>query len=317
MRRGSVGGEPVLIPLHVRRRQIEIARQTITKQSILRTGVRWATFGSMFLTLAPAPHLAPFVTAYWFIEDIPGEYEGRAIRTSPVPAGVLSVNLGRPNAGEDGSLVPHASLLGLQSRARCWRSWSDTYFVMAMLSVPGMVRLFPHTGSVCANRLVDLGAILGDAGAGELSTDVTAAFEPGRIASRLDRWLTARLTSCDPVPESARILAAHAVLRAGGPVAKAADAARTDRRQLHRWFHRHLGVGPKDLADLERLQQSLRAVQTGHGDPVAGFSDQAHQIRNWRRRLGVTPGTYGKSAASGLATHFATNPASAAPAFYL
>jgi hypothetical protein len=64
-----------------------------------------------------------------------------------------------------------------------------------------------------------------------------------------------------------------------------------NRRQLHRLFHRHLGIGPKLLADLERLHSSLRGVQTRYGDPLAGFSDQAHQIRNWRRRLGVTPGT--------------------------
>lgn len=271
----------------------------------------------MFLALAPAPDLAPYVHAYWFVEDIAGDYEGRAIRTSPVPAGILSVNLGRPNATEDGALVPRAALLGLQSRARNWRSWSDTYFVMAMLSVPGMVRLFPRTGSASANRLVDLGAILGDAGADALSDDVTAAFEPRRIATRLDRWLTARLAACDPAPESARMFAALAVLRAGGPVARAAEAAQIDRRQVQRWFHRHLGVGPKEVSDLERLHRSLRAVQTNHGDPVAGFSDQAHQIRTWRRRLGLTPGAYGNGPVSGLAAHFGSSPEGMAPAFYL
>jgi len=271
----------------------------------------------MFLTLAPAPHLARFVTAYWFVEDIAGDYEGHAIRTSPVPAGILSVNLGRPNASEDGTLVPRAGLLGLQSGARSWQSWSDTYFVMAALSVPGMVRLFPRTGSASANRLIDLGAILGDAGAGALSDDVTAAFEPGRIAARLDRWLTDRLANSDPVPESNRLFAALAVLRAGGPVARAADAAEIDRRQVQRWLYRHLGIGPKEISDLERLQRSLRAVQTNHGDPVAGFSDQAHQIRTWRRRLGITPGTYARGRASSLAAHFGADPESSGPAFYL
>lgn len=271
----------------------------------------------MFFTLPPAPDLAPFVQSYWFIEDIPGEYEGRPIRTSPVPVGVLSVNMGRPNAGEDGSLVPRASLLGLQSRARSWRSWSDTYFVMAMLTVPGIVRLFPHTGSAAANTLLDLGAILGDAPAGALSNDIAAALEPGRIARQFDRWLIDRLASCAHVPEDRPILAAHHVLRSGGSVAAAADSAGVDRRQLHRWFHRHLGVGPKQLADLERLHKSLRAVQTKRGDPVAGFSDQAHQIRSWRRRLGITPGSYGDKAISGLAAHFSSNPTRADPAFYL
>lgn len=271
----------------------------------------------MFLILPPAPELASFVQSYWFIEDIPGEHAGHPIWTSPIPVGVLSVNLGRPNGAEDGSLIPRVSLLGLQSRARCWRSCPDTYFVMAMLTAPGIIRLFPHTGSASANQLLDLGAITGDAHAGALSSDVAAALEPGRIARQLDRWFIARLASSAPVPENRRIVVAHDVLRAGGSVTKAAEAANIDRRQLQRWFHRHLGVGPKEMADLERLHQSLQAIQTKQGDPVAGFSDQAHQIRNWRRRLGITPGLYGSKTPSAMTTSFSSNATRAAPAFYL
>lgn len=271
----------------------------------------------MFLALPPAPELSSLVQSYWFIEDIPGEYEELPIRTSPVPMGVLSVNIGRPNAAEDGSLVPNASLLGLQSSARSWRSWSDTYFVMAILTIPGIVRLFPYTGSASANNLLDLGAIDGDALAGSLWSGITAALEPRLIARHLDRWLVARLDSYAPVPEIRRIIAAHDVLRTCGSVAKAAHAANIDRRQLQRWFQRHLGVGPKELADLERLHGSLKAFQKKRGDPLAGFSDQAHQIRNWKRRRGITPGAYHKEPASPLAAHFSSNAAMTDPAFYL
>lgn len=271
----------------------------------------------MFLTLKPASQLASMVHSYWFIEDLPGEYEGRPIRTSPIPVAVLSVNLGRPNAAEDGTLVPTVSLLGLQSRPRSWRSWSDTYFVMVMLTIPGLVRLFPHAGSGSSDRLLDLGAITGDAQAGALSRGVASAFAPGRVAAELDRWLLERLASLEPVPESGRLTMAHGVLRCGGSVAEAARAASIDRRQLQRWCHRHLGIGPKALADLERLQRSLRSVQAKQGDPVDGFSDQAHQIRSWRRRLGVTPGAYRIGPRSPLAAYFSSNTPKAEPVFYL
>ncbi|MCZ7171453.1 helix-turn-helix domain-containing protein, partial [Salmonella enterica] len=76
-----------------------------------------------------------------------------------------------------------------------------------------------------------------------------------------------------------------------------------DRRQLHRWFERHLGLGPKQLMDLERLQSSIQAVQRGDGDALSGYSDQAHQIRNWRRRLARTPGGYARGGPSPLAEH--------------
>ncbi|MCW6512437.1 AraC family transcriptional regulator [Lichenifustis flavocetrariae] len=271
----------------------------------------------MLLVLPPAPELAALVQAYWFVEDRPGAYEGLPIRTSPIPFAVLSVNMGRPNASEDGSLIPRVSLLGLQSRHRTWRSWSDTYFVMAMLTVPGIVRLFGNTGLDAAEALLELGAVTGDALATSLASDIDAASAPQAIATRLDRWLTARLSCTAAVPESRRIVAAHDVLRRGGSVQAAAEVACTDRRQLHRWFRRHLGMGPKDLADLERLHASLRSVQAGRGDPVAGFSDQAHQIRSWRRRLGVTPGAYRSTPGDRLTGSLASSGETVGLAFYL
>lgn len=271
----------------------------------------------MFLVQPPAPALAPFVAGYWFVQDLAGEHEGRPIRTSPHPGAVLSVNIGRPNAVEDGPLVPRASLLGVQTAARKWRSWSDTYFVMAMLTVRGLARLFPHSGLGSVDTLLDLGAITGDAAPRALAADVSAAWQPAVIAGLLDRWLLARLAAVEPAPGLARFAAATDVLRAGGTVEDAARHAEVTRRQLHRWCCRHLGLGPKQLMDLERLQASLQAVQSERGDPLAGFSDQAHQIRAWRRRLGETPGAYARQPRSPMAAYFGAGAPQATPVFYL
>jgi AraC-like DNA-binding protein len=271
----------------------------------------------MVLTIPPARELAALVQAYWFIQDLPGEHEGRLIATSPVPLAVLSVNFGRPNAAENGDLVPGVSLLGLQSRARSWRSWSETYFVMAMLTISGLVRLFPHAGSDSADMLLDLGAITGDGPAQNLKGSFGVDQEPLAIASRLDKWLIARLARTPPVGEAAQIRVAHSVLRRGGTVEAAAEMAQVNRRQLHRLFRRHLGAGPEKLSDLERLQSSLKSVQTGLGDPMDGFSDQAHQIRRWRHRLGVTPGAYVRAVRTPLASHASENGKRAGLAYYL
>ena len=271
----------------------------------------------MFLSIKPAPTLSAFVQAYWFIEDWPGDYQGFPIRTSPVPLAVLSVNMGRPNAQENGSLVPSASLLGLQSRARTWRSWSETYFVMAMITIPGVVRLFPNVGADSADMLLDLSAVAGSASAVSLTNGIGVDQEPRRVAAMLDKWLIARLMSNPPIKDVGRIVAAHDILGRGGTVEHAAMAAEVNRRQLHRLFNRHFGRGPQELADLERLQSSLSGVQSGRGDPMLGFSDQAHQIRSWRRRLGVTPGAYTRAAPTPMAEHFSHEGNALGPAFYL
>lgn len=244
-------------------------------------------------------------------------HAGSLIRTSPVPLAVLSVNMGRPNAQENGGLVPNASVLGLQSRARAWQSWSETYFVMAMLTIPSFIRLFPNVGADSTDMLLDLGAIAGDAAAHSLTDDIGADQGPRTIAAMLDKWLIARLMSTSPITELRQITVAHDILRRGETVERAARTAQVNRRQLHRLFHRHLGVGPQELVVLERLHSSLSAVQTGRGDPLHGFGDQAHQIRSWRRRLGVMPGAYSRAARMLMADHFSRDGNALGPAFYL
>jgi AraC-like DNA-binding protein len=254
----------------------------------------------MFATRPAAAALAPFVTGYWFVEDLAGAHPCDVpIHTAPRPGAVLTVHLGRPNESELPVGAPAVSLLGVQSRARAWWSRGDCYFVMVMLSVPGVLRLFPGLGFALGDGMLELGSVLGDRATRRLRADVVGAFTPERIAARLDAWLLARLRSRPPVEELVRFTHAFDSLARTGRVDAAATAAGVSRRQLERWSARHVGHAPKALAGLFRLHESLHAAQTGLADPRDGFCDQAHQIRAWRGRLGTTPGRYARSELAG------------------
>ncbi|WP_029009642.1 helix-turn-helix domain-containing protein [Azospirillum halopraeferens] len=255
----------------------------------------------MLRILPPARPLTPYVDGYWFVRDLPGRYAGQPIRTGPQPVAAVSVQFGQPNTGDDGRPVPAVSLLGLQTRTRLWRSGPDTDFVMVRLRLPGLALLFPHTGSAGVDALLDLGTIVGDGAARRLAAGLPAAGAPERVAAALDRWLLTRLETAPQRESAARFAAACARLRRDGRVDAAAATACVSPRQLQRWLRDQAGLSPRQLFDLHRLQASLRAVQAGDGDPLDGYSDQAHQIRSWRRRLGVTPGRYARARPSALA----------------
>ena len=269
------------------------------------------------LVLPPNPALALLVTSYWFVEDLADLNCGRPIHTAPHVHAVLTVHLGRPNIDERAVSVPRVSLLGVQSRGRTWGSLGDCCFVMVMLNLAGLVRLFPHTGPDSEDRLNDLGAILGDRAAGQLGDDLAAAGTPHRIAERLDAWLLGRLAAAEPVSEFGRFSTAWRALQRTGQIGAAAQAAEVSPRQLERWFRAHVGRTPKDLVCQERVMMSLHAAQTGAGDALVGFSDQAHQIRSWRRYLGETPGRYTWRSAAELAGLHQRAVAAAGFAFYL
>ncbi|NER81292.1 MAG: AraC family transcriptional regulator [Leptolyngbya sp. SIO1D8] len=79
-------------------------------------------------------------------------------------------------------------------------------------------------------------------------------------------------------------------------------------RTLQREFQRHLGISPKQVMNLHRLQRSVRAnVETISQSSLQEFADQAHEIRTWRRYLSRTPGRYCTENRSALAKAFASS----------
>ncbi|WP_319797793.1 helix-turn-helix domain-containing protein [Nitrobacter sp.] len=274
----------------------------------------------LFMGLSsPSPRIKPYVYAYYFLQDLDGMLAGIPIRTTPLPGGILTIHLGRPSITESGRSAPQVSLFGPQTNARNWLSTPDSYVVLAMLTPIGQARLFPEVGPHGTDQQLDINFIMERRNSDELLELSLAAWHPNKIATVLERWLIARLEKIvSPVP-LAQMSTAYEVLRMGGTVSQAATASNVTRRQVHRWFTNYVGVSPKQIGDLERLQLSVKAVQKQGADPTFRFSDQAHQIRSWKRYIGITPGFYSKKKKS-IMSDFFNNPPNAlsgAPTFYL
>jgi AraC-like DNA-binding protein len=256
---------------------------------------------TLFILHRPSSTLHPYVSGYWRVSDRAGAYRGRPIDTAPRPGAVLTVNIGQPNRSSDGDLTPTLSLLGVQTQARSWRSDFDTDFIMALLTPLGLARLFPGCASGVANSRVDAGSVVGDRAAAALLNEASA--RPDSLVAALDEWLLARLTAARVTGSIDLFQAASRELANASRVSVAAETLGVTRRHLSRLVREHLGIGPKELLDLHRLDRSLSAVQAGC-EGGAGFSDQAHQIREWRRRLRTTPGRYARGGRSPLAETF-------------
>ena len=67
------------------------------------------------------------------------------------------------------------------------------------------------------------------------------------------------------------------------------------RQHLARAFRFHVGVSPKQLARVARLQRAVACLQRGAGHGLAdlalglGYFDQAHMTRDFRALAAVTP----------------------------
>lgn len=162
---------------------------------------------------------------------------------------------------------------------------------MAMLTPPGAVRLTPALIGCSADNPVDLAAFVGDRMSTELSQMVSEAKPPTEMAGQLDAWFRRRLTGSGG-HDTDLFLAAYPWIVRRGTITGAAAHVGLSVRQLQRVSARLTGLTPKELFDIERLRRSIAATQSGEGDALAGYADQSHQIRAWRRRLETTPGAY-------------------------
>jgi len=72
-------------------------------------------------------------------------------------------------------------------------------------------------------------------------------------------------------------------------------------RTLRRYFDQDVGLAPTQVARVMRVQQSMRDIRETAGRPAlgavaqrAGFSDQPHLNREFRRLMGMTPADFAR-----------------------
>lgn len=259
------------------------------------------------VAIEPHHQLRPYILSYRIVEDMPGEFAGIPILTCPEPVGVLSANFGKRSYHESGDIHPKVGLLGVQTFTRQWIAQQETLFVMAILTVPGMMILFPEIGQDSADSLLDVVGVWGERKAGEFWRCIPHSLQRDDVKSVMDNWLL-NLLSAVQTDVRKRRLQFYQALTSNKRIDTACEQLGITSRMLQREFQRHLGVSPKQVLNLHRLQRSIRDnVETTSQKPIQDFADQAHQIRTWRRYLNRTPGRYCTETRSALAKAFASS----------
>jgi len=178
-----------------------------------------------------------------------------------------------------------ARVVGTMTRAVVHDSPSSR--LAAVRFRPGGARPFLRLDSAeLTDRVVELAAL----GARWLEL---GAGEPERLLGALAHALLAR----DARAVDLRVrVASRRLLSAKPPrVAALARELGVSRQQLGRLFREHVGLTPKELARVGRLQQAIDRLQQAPTLSLAaaaaelGYYDQAHMTADFRELAGVTP----------------------------
>lgn len=245
--------------------------------------------------IVPQPSLRPFVDRFW-IQTADGEGAAEEAGTPAhriLPDGCIDVIVQL----DDGA----AELVGTMTRAIVVPgvvSGAPSQVAAVRFKPGGAAPLF----GLLAAELTDRSPSLAEVGgaAASLFRDVVRSERdaPAAVAAELQRRLLARLTSAVGVPRPDATVA-RAVQRLFGaappPMSELAEELGCSIQHLRRLFLRHVGISPKELARVARLQRAVARLQRQRHEPLAlaalvlGYFDQAHMSRDFRLLAGASP----------------------------
>jgi AraC-like DNA-binding protein len=246
----------------------------------------------------PDPALSAYVEHYWFVSPDDG----------PVDVRVDVYVDGRADLVFNHGVPYRRQVLGGEEREIAASNLDAQRTVPIRITQRGRVRVcgvrfflgglgafVPDSVKPWTNQTAEPAAVWGPS-ATALDTSL-ARLGPDEAALRLDAWLLARLQREEGRERVERALG----LLNRDPGMSVADMARTlhvSRRQVERLLAHHVGIGPKTMGRILRFQRALRALMSDPGTSLAavaadaGYFDQPHFIRDFRRMTGGVPRGY-------------------------
>ncbi len=237
-----------------------------------------------YVEASPCAALAPYVRCYWALE-LSGAAPVGVHRVLPdgcldilvdLTGGVGLHVVGAMRTAEVVPLSPRAAFVAVRFR-------------------PGGAQPFLR---LPLQELTDAKVALGDLWAREAREWRERLAEAPGMAARfalLERLLLGRLPGQEGDVGVRR--AVDLILGARGqvPVRTLEEVLGVGARQVERRFHAAVGLSPKVLCRIARLQHAVelsRGLAGAEWALAAGYYDQAHQVREFRALAGLTPGAY-------------------------
>jgi AraC-like DNA-binding protein len=249
-----------------------------------------------YVERSTTPELATIATRAWFLETSPVRPFEKIL---PLPFVHLIVNLSDPYRLFDregaATEVSGAFVSGLQSEYLVIESPPVIRHVGIELTPAGLHALAPDAAATAAGRVQDARALMG--GIDALVSRLRASANPDEALDTLFGFVAdARVRDPDPLVAAALAAIDTEPDTAIGALVRDSGVAH---RTLISRFRTVTGTTPKRYAQVLRFHRLVDAVQAGEGAPDwaglaadAGYYDQPHVIRAFRRFSGWTPAEY-------------------------
>ncbi len=252
-----------------------------------------------YQTFEPHPDLAPLISCYWTLE-VPAEMAAEKQRIVPdgtiEMAFILGDDIKRFTSESDFLLQPRAMVLG-QTIA--------PFFIQPTGYVNTFaIRFYPHGFAnfvtvplrSLANTETPMADLFGESTANALEQKIIAASGTQQRIDIIEQFLLDKLkdsTVIDGIVSST--IEALLVTNGNTSIRQILKEDVSKRRQLERKFAQQIGISPKQMGKVIRLQSALKMLLSEDTNKLTNIAyesdyyDQAHFIKDFKEFTGISP----------------------------
>jgi AraC-like DNA-binding protein len=242
--------------------------------------------------LEPMAALRPFIKRF----EVTQYLTERAHTLLPDTSLVACFRLDDLAIRHEAEILPAAFLSGLQDRARTLTRPAGRGVMLTVFTDAGAAAFLREPLDLLFNRMTPLDVLLRRSQLGELHEQLLEARDHADRKEILERHMLSQLRTETPDPvataAAAQIKERHGAVR----MQELARSAGLSLSALERRFRKVVGASPRKFASIVRLRHVLR-LRSGGGKLTeiayqAGYSDQAHFIKDFRNFTGWAPQSF-------------------------
>ncbi|MEQ9230127.1 MAG: helix-turn-helix domain-containing protein [Cyclobacteriaceae bacterium] len=250
----------------------------------------------------PHPDLAAIVKCHWILE-VPGDME--APKQRMIPDGtiemcfILGDNIKRFTSESDFIIQPRAMVVGQITKP---------YYVQPTGAVDSFaVRFYPFGFANFIDRPIQdladqetpLTSLFGETEAKELEQKIIEAPSTHARIEIVERFLLGKLSEQSVIDNIVTsTIDALSQTKGNASISSILKEDPSKRRNLERKFAKQVGISPKQLGKIIRLQAALKMILTNKGEKLTQvayeneYYDQAHFIKDFKELTGTNPKEY-------------------------
>jgi len=259
-----------------------------------------ATDDAQVLVQTPCEALRPFVKRFLVVESTVAHRDTHLPDTGLVAAFGFRGDC-RLNGGAQ---APRAAITGLWDSVRTHAHSRDHAVVIVAFTATGAAALLRPPLEEFANATTDLDAVLDrPARLDRLHEQLAEAANHAQRIRLVEELLLAHVGKARPDPLVAAAVALIERTQAMMRIEELARRIGLSQSALERRFRRLVGASPRRFASLVRLQKVVRLREAGADlttiAHAAGYCDQPHFIKDFKRFTGLAPSSFFARATAG------------------